>query len=145
MTSSLHLGDTSLDDDHDRLQRYIAVLQAAAPEQAVHAIDDLRAHAAVHFAAEDQDLLAIKDGNSQCHIDEHSAVLKSLDDVRAVLVNDKVLTDAKASLVKRLASELRAWLPEHIREMDAAVVTYRLKQRFGGAPVRIMRREMGTP
>ena len=31
-------------------------------------------------------------------------------------------------------------LPEHVREMDTSVATFRLKRRFGGAPVKIMRR-----
>ena len=48
--------------------------------------------------------------------------------------------EGKVSLVQRLANQLNFWLPEHVREMDTSVATFRLKRRFGGAPVKIMRR-----
>lgn len=140
MTTSLSLGDEALDDDHTRLQTLIAELLAAPAGRAAAVLDELRIHARDHFAVEDVDLKIIQDGNSQCHLDEHAALLKSLDEVHAILVADEMPADRKASLVRRLANQLDDWLPEHVREMDTSVATFRLKRRFGGAPVKIMRR-----
>ena len=135
-----HLGDTVLDEDHARLhERIIGLLQAPAAEQ-LGALDALRACAAEHFGAEDDDLRRMGDGISQCHLDEHGAVLKSLDEVREVLAGDRLDAAGKAHLVGRLGVQLLDWLPHHVQEMDEAVARHRVEQRFGGAPVRVARR-----
>jgi hemerythrin len=140
MTSPLHLGDAALDQEHQDLQAFIEGLLVAPAEDAPKVLVELREHAAKHFTTEDADLIAMKGGNSQCHLDEHAAVLRSLDEVRAVLEQHGVPPSTKAALVQRLAVELRRWLPEHVREMDAGVATFRLQRRFGGSPVRVTRR-----
>lgn len=139
----LNLGDAALDRDHRRLHELILHLLEAPPAGAVAALDALRAHAQQHFQVEDVDLRIIKDGNASCHIDEHAAVLKSLDEVRDVLTGDQIAAGAKERLVRRLATQLLGWLPEHVREMDAGVATHRVRQRTGGAPVQITRRPPG--
>jgi hemerythrin len=143
MTPSLVLGDSALDEDHARLEQLIVQLRDAPPEQAVAALDALRAHADRHFSVEDLELRAMQDGNAKCHLDEHAAVLKSLDEVKGVLTQNEVAAEANASLVRRLAAQLLSWLPEHVHEMDAGVASHRSKQRFGGAPVKIARRPAG--
>ena len=135
-----HLGDTVLDADHARLHQCIGALLQAPDTGQVAALDALRACAAEHFAAEDDDLRRMGDGNSQCHLDEHGAVLKSLDEVREVLTGDQVDAAGKSHLVWRLGLQLADWLPHHVQEMDEAVARHRVKQRFGGAPVRIAKR-----
>ncbi|WP_367280463.1 bacteriohemerythrin [Ramlibacter sp.] len=140
MTSPLTLGDPALDQDHAHLQELIAQLFDARPEQAASSLDALRAHAARHFAVEDADLLAMQDGNAKCHVDEHAAVLKSLDEVRALLGGETMSAEARSALLRRLAVHLRDWLPEHVQQMDAGVAAHRSKRRFGGAPVQIVRR-----
>lgn len=138
------LGDAALDRDHRRLHELIVQLLEAPPAGAVAALDALRAHAAQHFQVEDVDLRAMGSGNNaSCHLDEHAAVLTSLDEVREVLTGDQVAAAAKHRLVERLASQLLDWLPEHVREMDAGVAIHRVKQRTGGAPVQISRRPPG--
>ena len=140
MNAPLHLGDAELDEQHARLEALIVQLVQAPADRRVPALDELRAHAAEHFGAEDISLVAMADGNAKCHIDEHASVLKSLDEVREVLVGEQMAADAKASLVRRLADQLLHWLPEHVQAMDAGVATHRSKQRFGGAPIKLTRR-----
>lgn len=134
------LGDTVLDADHALLHQRIRELLEAPAASHVAALDALRASAAGHFGAEDEDLRRMGDGNSQCHLDEHGAVLKSLDEVRDVLAGDRLDAAGKAQLVRRLGMQLLDWLPHHVQEMDEAVARHRVKQRFGGAPVRIAKR-----
>ncbi|MFA1366902.1 hypothetical protein, partial [Legionella pneumophila] len=100
----------------------------------------VREHASRHFALEDIELRAMADGNAKCHLDEHAAVLNSLDEVMVVLTQVDVAAEKKALLINRLATELLVWLPGHVHEMDAGVASHRSKQRFGGAPVKIARR-----
>jgi hemerythrin len=137
---SLQLGDPALDQDHAELLRLIHRLRDAAPSEALPALDELRAHAARHFEVEDADLRRQRDGNAQCHLDEHAAVLKSLGEVREILAAPAPLTEARQSMLPRLVAELTRWLPEHVQAMDAAVASFRTKERLGGAPVVMSRK-----
>lgn len=138
--SSLIVGDPAMDRDHATLHALIAALPAAAPEAMMEALDALRSHAAQHFASEDADLRRIGDPNASCHLDEHAAVLASLQEVRAVLADASVEAAAKERLVRRLATQLADWLPEHVQVMDAGVAATRTRERLGGVPVLISRR-----
>ena len=77
--SELKLGEETLDRDHEELHALITRLLGASADDMVPALDALRAHAAQHFAMEDEHLRDMKDGNSKCHLDEHANVLKSFD------------------------------------------------------------------
>jgi hemerythrin-like metal-binding protein len=133
---TLALGDPRLDRDHAELQRLAQRLaQTRNRQEVLAALDELALHCAAHFAAEDEDLRRMQ-GNDDavCHIDEHAAVLGSLAEVNAwVIENDDVV--GMANLVQSLCAELDRWLPEHVHYMDSAVAAYRSKNRFGGAPV----------
>jgi hemerythrin len=135
--SSLTLGDPVLDQEHAELQRLIEALRHAAPAQVPAALDALKAHAAQHFEREDAELRKLGDANASCHLDEHAAVLQSLAEVRAALDQPAPLP----TMVARLVTELVRWLPEHVQVMDAGVAAVRTRQRLGGAPVLITRRE----
>jgi hemerythrin len=132
----LTLGDPVLDREHADLQRLIDAFRQAPPAEALAALDALRAHAAIHFGQEDGDLRRLGGANATCHLDEHAAVLRSLDEVRAVLERPR----PPADLTARLATELTRWLPEHVQAMDASIASVRTRERFGGAPVLITRR-----
>lgn len=136
----LHLGDPALDDDHLRFRELAEDLLQASAATSVASLDALHAHAQRHFAAEDVDLRTMRGGNASCHIDEHAAVLKSLVEVRDVLTGEDTSAEAKALLVRRLASQLLGWLPEHVEQMDAAVAMHRANTRFGGTPIRMPQR-----
>lgn len=137
---SITLGDPGLDQDHAELQRLIDQLLKADAAQAPAALDALKAHAATHFAMEDGELQRIGDSNASCHLDEHAAVLRSLDEVRALLERP----DPPRDMVLRLGVELLRWLPEHVQVMDAGIAAVRTRERFGGVPVQITRRGVGS-
>lgn len=139
MNLSLALADPVLDREHAVLAQLIDDLRHACAGSNVVALDALRAHAREHFAQEDEDLRAMAGGNAKCHIDEHAAVLRSLQEVRDVLTDPQSDGPMQQLLVKRLSSQLLQWLPAHVQEMDAAVATHRAKSRFGGVPVRLPR------
>ena len=133
----LTLGDPALDQEHAQLQRLIEELLQASPAGAIEARPRLKAHAAIHFELEDEDLRRIGDPNATCHLDGPAAVLRSLDEVTAVLAGTP---PRPVDLASRLATELLHWLPEHVQVMDAGIASARTHERFGGAPVQIKRR-----
>lgn len=79
------LADRRMNDEHDEFLRLILLFQCAGPPQLMGTLDKLRGHAGMHFASEDEDLRQLRGSNADCHLDEHAAVLKSLDEVREVL------------------------------------------------------------
>ena len=140
MNHPLTIGDSVLDEDHLRLEDLVLQLRDAPLDEVSRRLEAVREHASRHFALEDIELRAMADGNAKCHLDEHAAVLNSLDEVMVVLTQVDVAAEKKALLINRLATELHVWLPGHVHEMDAGVASHRSKQRFGGAPVKIARR-----
>jgi hemerythrin-like metal-binding protein len=133
------LGDAQLDAEHRELQRLTEELLAARPEQLAAAVDALHGHATAHFGGEDQDLRRLGGHNAECHLDEHAAVLKSLDEVREIVADPTGESAAKLRLARRLASQLSQWLPDHVDQMDASVVAARDRALLGGTRVRITR------
>jgi hemerythrin len=134
------IGAPVLDEEHEELQRLTREMLASTGTATVAALTALRAHCTSHFAREDEVLRQMQGGNAHCHLDEHGAVLKSLDDVLAVLTQPASDPGSAHQLAQRLATELLRWLPEHVQEMDSAVAMAMTRQRLGGAPVRIARR-----
>lgn len=133
----MHLGDPALDEDHARLRELIEDMLQSTSATSVATLDAVHAHAQRHFAEEDVDLRTMRGGNASCHIDEHAAVLKSLVEVREVLLGESSSEGDKALLLQRLARQLLSWLPEHVQEMDRAVAMERTKARFGGVAIRM--------
>ena len=139
MTEAPALGDPTLDADHAKLADLVDRLAAAKGADVLASLDALQAHASEHFALEDQELRQMRDGNASCHLDEHAAVLKSMDEVRGIVAAGPDSTES-AHLVARLTAELRRWLLEHVTAMDAGVAHTRTRSRLGGAPVVLTRR-----
>lgn len=139
ITSQLSLGEPTLDKDHLELHRLVEQLQASASAQRIESLDALASHAGRHFADEDQDLRQMGGEATQCHLDEHAAVLNSLADVRAALTQAPP-EPVQADMVLRLCQEFFRWLPEHVQVMDAVVAQQRAQSRWGGAPVLIKKK-----
>jgi hemerythrin len=69
----------------------------------------------------------------ECHIDEHTAVLKSVAEVQELLAEGQL--DIGASLVDELAK----WFPGHVTHLDSALSHWMCKKQLGGKPVVIKR------
>ena len=69
----------------------------------------------------------------ECHIDEHAAVMKSVDEVR------KLLGEGNTAVCRRLVQELVQWFPSHAHHLDSALAHWISKLRTGGKPVVIRR------
>lgn len=147
------LGDAQLDHDHAELFRLSQALLDAPCHEYLSALDNLRAETRDHFGREDADLHRLGGNNVTCHLDEHAAVLKSLDEVHAILCDPTTSPQMSERLISSLSLELLRWLPEHVSEMDASLAAVRSKSRFGGVavllaprhPVDRMRHAVPTP
>ena len=137
LAESLTVGDAMLDRDHAELFRLVRALLNTSGDASVAALDALRAESREHFGREDADLRRLGGNNATCHLDEHAAVLQSLDEVQSILGDVTTPPETAQRLVASLSLELMRWLPEHVSQMDASLATVRSKSRFGGAPLRL--------
>ena len=135
---SYELGHDEMDGTHREFVTCVdAMLQAADGDQAL-ALDAFSAHARRHFAEEDHWMAQTAYGNAGCHVDEHAAVLKSIDDVAAALAT------GRHDVVRSFARALADWFPEHARVMDQGLARWLVERRLGGAPVLIQRRKVAS-
>ena len=72
---------------------------------------------------------------SECHINEHAAVLKSIYEVGQQLASGNV------AVCRRLGSELATWFPGHADYLDSALAHWMCKRSLGGKPV-VLRRNI---
>lgn len=141
----MSLGDVLLDREHAELFRLVVALLDASSNEANMALNKLRTEMREHFGREDADLRRLGGNNAACHLDEHAAVLKSLDEVYFILDDTATPPATAKRLLASLALELMHWLPEHVSQMDANLAAVRSKSRFGGVPISIVQRKPVEP
>lgn len=129
------LGYPPMDDTH---REFVAIVNAilTADERDVPAhLEAFAQHAERHFTQEREWMEATDFPATQCHVDEHNAVMKSVRDVQQVVAAGDV---AEA---RSLARALADWFPGHADYMDSALAQWMSKRSFGGAPV-VLRRNI---
>jgi hemerythrin len=130
----LLLGHPPMDSEHETLARLIVTLNRVADDALPAALDALAAHATQHFESENAAMAETAFPPRDCHIDEHAAVLRSVQEVR------ELLAQGKHAVARRLGAELEAWFPAHVQHLDSALSHWLCKLRLGGKPVVLRRR-----
>lgn len=129
------LGHGDMDDTHREFVACVAALQTAEDADLAERLAAFEAHAVEHFEQERRWMEATGFPATQCHVDEHAAVLRSVHEVQ------EMLRDGTATQVARdLAQALADWFPRHADHMDASLSQWLIKRRHGGAPVVLRRR-----
>ena len=129
------LGDPQMDAVH---REFVAILgrMEAAPDAGLPAmLEELARHTRAHFEMENTSMIATAFPPRECHIDEHAAVMQSIDDVRLLLAT------GNTEVCRRLVRELTLWFPSHADHLDSALAHWTSKLRTGGKPV-VLRRGM---
>ena len=134
-SDSLLLGHAAIDGEHEQLAELIERMRCAAAPEMAQALDAVLQHAASHFAAENELMRTTAFPPRDCHIDEHAAVLKSLEEVKERLVQGDFFT------VRDFARELAKWFPGHADYLDSALSHWMSKLRTGGKPI-VLRRKL---
>lgn len=123
------LGSDVLDNDHDELFDMITLLRRASEDEFFAQLSVLRHKAQLHFAFEDAQMATGDFPTRQCHLDEHAAVLASIDEVVQLVEKGDLLVG------HRLAFELERWFPAHIEALDQALTQWLFKRATGGNAV----------
>ena len=132
---SYTLGHDAMDDTHREFVACVDALLRAGESELPAALDAFDRHARAHFAQEDREMQLTRYESAGCHVDEHAAVLKSLDEVRAAL------GDGHTNVVRAFARALADWFPEHAQVMDLGLARWLVQRRLGGSPVLVQRRK----
>lgn len=135
-SDALVLGYGPLDARHEEFVAVVAALQQAGDAELPQRLADVAAHLHAHFDEEDAWMTETGFPARDCHVDEHAAVLRSLEQVQALLAS------GDGSECRRFAQELARWFPGHADYMDAALAHWMCKRRLGGKPV-VLRRRIG--
>lgn len=130
------LGYMPMDDVHKEFYEVALGLVTCSNETALHAIEAFEKHAVSHFGQEDEWMRSTNFPPRDCHIDEHTAVLKSVGEVREMVREGR----AGAELVRDLGMHLFEWFPGHADYLDSALAAWMTKRTMGGKPVVLKRK-----
>ena len=123
------LGFGAMDATHREFVERVGALMKADDASIPHALGALAEHLRSHFDEEREWMTSTGFPSAACHLDEHDAVLRSVDEVQS-LVEMGELRVARA-----LAFELTRWFPEHTDAMDRGLAKWMVKSRLGGEPI----------
>lgn len=129
------LGFGPMDKTHQEFYEVAFKLYTCTPPTALEAICRFEQHAKSHFSEEEDWMHSANFPASDCHLQEHAAVLDSVSAVKAAVVAGR----AGELTVKQLAVSLFEWFPAHADYMDSALAAWMVKLQYGGRPV-VLRR-----
>jgi hemerythrin len=123
------LGHQTMDETHEEFVECVHALQSVEDENLANALESFAEHAQRHFGDEDAAMRETAYESAGCHIDEHAAVLRSLDEVRSLLAQ------GHTEVVRSFAQALTEWFPEHVRVMDRGLARWLIQRQTGASPV----------
>ncbi|MBL8336657.1 MAG: hemerythrin domain-containing protein [Rhodoferax sp.] len=130
---SLLLGEPQMDRVHQEFVELVARMERAGDDELAPLLEEFATHTRAHFEMENQWMTETAFPPRECHIDEHAAVMKSVDEVRVLLAQ------GNTAICRGLIQELVRWFPSHAHHLDSALAHWVSKLRTGGKPVVIRR------
>lgn len=130
---ALLLGEPQMDRVHQEFVDLVVRMQQAPDDELAPLLEAFASHTRAHFEMENQWMRDTAFPPRDCHIDEHAAVLKSVDEVRALVAQ------GNTAICRSLIDELVRWFPSHAHHLDSALAHWMSKLRTGGKPVVIRR------
>ncbi|MES2260314.1 MAG: hemerythrin domain-containing protein [Pseudomonadota bacterium] len=131
-------GFAPMDDTHVEFVEIVDAMLSSSDETFAQQLERFLTHAVAHFDLERAWMMATAFPATDCHVDEHDAVLKS---VREALGH--LAAGGAVAMCRPLAHELVRWFPGHADYMDASLAQWIVKQRMGGKPVVLRRNVSG--
>lgn len=137
------MGYGPMDATHRVFVETVRALQLAPDPGLLPALEAARAHCESHFGQERQWMEETEMPGRDCHVDEHAAVLSSMNEVVRLL--SEMPGERSCAIARSLAAELARWFPGHADHMDSALSHWMSKKRFGGKPLVIRRNIVANP
>lgn len=129
------VGHAAIDGMHREFLACIAATLNAPDTAFERAFDELVQHLAAHFSMEEALMVRYQFPPAQCHIDEHAAVMRSVDAICPEVAAGQFTSG------RDLLRALLDWFPGHSDYLDSALSIWISKQDAGGTPL-VFRRDM---
>ncbi len=127
------LGFGPMDEVHREFVDLVGKMLVCLDTELLELLRRFERHAESHFAQEHEWMRSTDFPATDCHHEEHSAVLKS---VREVL---PLVEQGNVELGRSLARALADWFPGHADYLDSALALWMVKRKTGGAPIVLKR------
>jgi hemerythrin len=128
------LGFGEMDATHHEFVERVEALMRADDGSVPQALGALAEHLRQHFDEERAWMASTGFPSAACHLEEHAAVLRSVDEVQSLVAA------GEPGVARALAFELTRWFPEHTDAMDRGLAKWIVKTRLGGEPIAIQHR-----
>jgi len=128
------VGLPAMDETHREFVQHLDALFKATDSTIATCLNALLAHSEGHFSQEQEWMQQTAFPATECHTNEHNAVLASMREVLAY-----VQQGGNPNEARRLAVELTRWFPSHTDYLDASLAQWVSKKKLGGVPVVIRR------
>ena len=135
-TDSFLTGYDPMDDTHREFVELVNTMLQAPDADIPKLLDELITHSQHHFSQEDHWMKSTDFPATECHVNEHAAVLKSMHEVKNYVADGGDISEAR-----RLVTELARWFPGHTDYLDASLAQWVSKKQLGGVPV-VLRRNV---
>ena len=123
------LGFGEMDAAHREFVERVDALLKADDASIAQELGALAAHLRSHFDEEREWMTSSGFPSAACHLEEHDAVLRSVNEVQSLVAAGDV------RVARVLAFELARWFPEHSDAMDRGLAKWMVKRRVGGEPI----------
>lgn len=133
------LGFGQMDATHREFIERVGVLTKADDASVTQALTALAEHLRRHFDEEREWMTSTAFPSAACHLEEHDAVLRSVEDVQSLAAAGEL------HVAHALAFELTRWFLEHTDAMDRGLAKWMVRARLGGEPVTFEHRMKSAP
>ena len=127
------LGYTPIDEVHQEFVDLIGQMQRAEDAALPALLAEFAAHLQHHFEMENEWMVTTEFPPRDCHMDEHAAVMQSVEEVQGLLAQGNV------AICGDLVAQLAQWFPQHADQLDSALAHGMCSKTMGGKPV-VLRR-----
>ncbi|HUH87360.1 MAG TPA: hemerythrin domain-containing protein [Pusillimonas sp.] len=133
-TDAFLVGYAPMDETHREFVDIVGAMLHASDEALLGHLKALIVHSEHHFSQEESYMQQTSFPATECHTNEHNAVLTSMRDVAQYLE-----TGGSPDEARRLATELARWFPGHTDYLDASLAQWVAKKQLGAVPIVVRR------
>ncbi|WP_397473470.1 hemerythrin domain-containing protein [Pusillimonas sp.] len=133
-TDAFLVGFQPMDDTHREFVDIVGAMLQAEDDALLGHLKALIVHSEHHFAQEEDWMQKTAFPATECHTNEHAAVLASMREVAAYLEGGGPAEEAR-----RLTIELARWFPGHTDYLDASLAQWVAKKQLGAVPIVVRR------
>lgn len=133
-TDAFLCGFAPMDETHREFVEIVGAMLQAPDHELLNHLKKLIIHSEEHFSQEETWMQKTDFPATECHTNEHNAVLGSMREVAEYLENG-----GSADEARRLAIELARWFPGHTDYLDASLAQWVAKKQLGAVPIVVRR------